>query len=178
MPSLRGVTLVLVALLALVLPAVPSAFATAHSCGDVWCNGNDGATRYNTSGNEPQFYGGEIGVYYLDFGTGGTEPCPSDPGNVCFNVDAANAAKTKYQSGTGIGTQYYYILGGPSSARKPSGISNYCWGWRQGGAAFSDMSQYFGPWNNWAVLVFGDIEGEQHLGWNYSTPGANDDVLD
>jgi hypothetical protein len=158
------------------IPVGPAG-AVDHSCGDVWCSGNDGTTRYNTQGNDPQIYIGEIGIYYVDFDPDHhTSPC-SGVGGYCFNGPAANAALDKYQHGTGIGVHYYYILGGPASSLRPDGVTPYCWGWRQANQAFQNMSTSYGTWNAWALLIAADVEQETSLGWSLTSSSNNRAVV-
>ena len=168
------VTLGLVA--AFLLVPAPS-FASAHSCGDVWCDGNDGSTRYNSNGNDPQIYIGEVGTYLNDW-NGPVHPCPSGVGGMCFLSGAADGAVTRYQNSTGISVHFYYFLGGPDSGRRPSGVTAYCWGWKQANAMFTDVGADFGKWDGWASVIFGDIEGGSTYGWDTTTQTANRDVLD
>jgi hypothetical protein len=168
------VTLGLVA--AFLLVPAPG-FASAHSCGDVWCDGNDGSTRYNSNGNDPQIYVGEVGTYLNDW-NGPVHPCPSGVGGMCFLSGAADGAVTRYQNSTGISVHFYYFLGGPDSGRRPSGVTAYCWGWKQANAMFTDVGADFGKWDGWASVIFGDIEGGSTYGWDTTTQNANRDVLD
>lgn len=173
--AIRRLILLLAAVLFSLFVTSSPSWATPHSCGDVWCNGNDSSTRYNTNGNEPQFYGGEIGTYLNDFG-GPSSPCPSGLGNMCFLKGAADAAKTKYQNDTGIGVQAYYFMGGPASSRKPSGVSNYCWGWKQADKGFSHLGNEYSDYASWILVIFGDIEQGATYGWG-SNATANRSVL-
>ena len=171
----------LAALAALVLAALlgigmlfPAA-ASAHSCGDVWCSGNDSWTRYNKQGNEPQIYVGEVGTYLHDI-NGGTGPCGSGPDGMCFRTGAADGAVSRYQVDTGIGVAFYYFLGGSQSPLKGS-RTNYCWGWHQGYLALQDISAHFAKWADWSWMVFADIEDNGTYGWATGHASANLAVL-
>lgn len=149
--------------------------AGAHTCGDVWCSGNDSTTRYNVQGNNPEIYMGEVGVYYRDI-AGSAGPCPSDANQSCFNEAAASAALSQYQAGTGMGPEFYYLTGGGDSIYWSQYGSRYCFGWHQGKLAVNDANNYHGGFAYYALIMSLDIEQNNAFGWSNQTQNANRSV--
>jgi hypothetical protein len=168
------------AFLLLLFPLVPASTAQAasHTCGSDWCSGSDTSTRYNTEGNNPQIYFGEVGYYYHDLGGGGSGPCTGDPGESCFDTDAANGANSRWSANTGLGTQFYYLAGGADSVLEGNYSSAYCFGWAQGRDAEAHIADYFGDWDDSAWWLAIDVEQDNTFGWSSSTKTANRDVFD
>jgi hypothetical protein len=155
----------LIAIASTLLVPGPSASAAGTTCGNGggWCSGSDTNTRYNTAGNNPQIYLGEVGIYFTDFG--GRTQCNGPYGN-CFNTAAADAAKTRFINGTGLGTQFYYFGGGPMSQYEPQWGSNYCFGWEQGYKAVHHANDSYGTYYNSALLMFFDVEQGATSEWS------------
>lgn len=152
--------------------------ASAHTCGDIYCSGSDGTTRHDTQGTDPQFYGGEIGLWNVDFGSS-SGPCGSysNPDDSCFNTAAAAAANTRAAAYTGVGTDFYY-LGAGAGPSGPVGNydSPYCWGWTQGhAAAHLAHGAPFHTYDTYAWLIVLDIEPSGH--WDTGTKSQNADVV-
>jgi hypothetical protein len=132
--------------------------STPGNCESDWCSGADGDTAANVQGNAPQIYLGEIGSYTHDF-DGISGPCPQFPGGLCFDNSTAENAYARWNTShpTGMGVQYFYLLGGYDTNR--GGLDAYCWGWAQGQAAISevesgDPSDYIPS----AYFIVADIE--------------------
>lgn len=165
------------------IPGARPASATTHECGDIWCSGADGATRYNYQGNAPQIYIGETGLYNVEFGTT-TGPCPGDsnPDHSCFNVAAANDANTRWSNGgsssNGLGTQFYYFAGGAASPYAQQWGSPYCWGWEQGLKAIDHANNHFSAYLGSAFLYAMDVEQNGTYGWSNQTKASNQKVYD
>jgi hypothetical protein len=153
--------------------------ASAHTCGTNWCSGSDDLTATNSQGNGPQIYIGEVGVYYSDptitGSTSNAGPCTkssSNPDGACFSTTGANSANSRDAAGTGLGTQYNWILGGPNSTYEAQYGSPYCFGWVQGGISilYGTSTSYFGNYWTYSYLMFADIEQPSSDGW-YSGSG-------
>ncbi len=156
------------------LVTISEAGASTHSCVSNWCSGSDTNTSSNSKGNSPQIYLGEVGVYYSDpYITGSTShpgPCTKTGTNVdgsCFNATGALNANLRAAAGTGVGTQYFYLLGGPNSTYEPKYGSPYCFGWAQGNYAvyYGSSTSYFGDYWDYAVQIYADIEQNAAFGW-------------
>jgi hypothetical protein len=174
--SKRRRLLVVTALLGMTGAVMLVAPASAHTCGDVWCSGSDTSTANNIQGNNPQVYVGEIGLYYVDFGTG-SGPCPNSPHDACFSTSGANGAQTVWNNGNGIGTQFYYFGGGAASQYASQFGSPYCFGWHQGNKAVANASNSFSSYISTAWLMFIDVEQNATFGWSNQYPQSNRDVL-
>jgi hypothetical protein len=162
----------------LFLLAVQAA-ASAHTCNDTWCSGNDGSSRYNTQGNDPRTYVGEVGIYYHDFDNNTEDtPCNWWPNGACFNAAAANAAKSLWSNNNGIGTQFYYFGGGAGADLAAQYDTPYCWGWAQGRKAVNIASSRFDSYYGSAWVFFLDIEQGGQYGWFSTMSADNRDVYD
>jgi hypothetical protein len=148
--------------------------ASAHTCGTNWCSGSDDSTSTNVQGNGPQIYIGEVGVYYSDPTITGSSshngPCSkssSNPDGACFSSTGASSANTRAAAGTGLGTQYNWLLGGPASTYAAQYGSPYCFGWVQGGISilYGTSTSYFGNYWTYSYLMFADIEQASSDGW-------------
>jgi hypothetical protein len=150
--------------------------ASAATCGSNWCSGSDSSTTTNVQGNGPQVYVGEVDTYQHDF-RGVNGPCPSGYwASMCFVASGANAATTRYQNGGGLGVEAYYFGGGAGSNNQ--GVSNYCYGARQGYDATYAMVVHFKPWLAYQYMHFIDIEDPiANYGWNSTQQSGNRDVF-
>ena len=139
-----------------VSPYVAPASATTHTCGSNWCSGTDGAgdesdiatniQGYLSGDNRsPQIYTGEVGSYLANIAwknppSYSCSEGSTNPEGGCFLIGppgGASGANTRYSNNTGIGTSFYYVVGGPASSYKPSNLDSYCWGRAQGQDALS-----------------------------------------
>lgn len=151
--------------------------AATHTCNNQFCSGSDGSTRYNTQGNNPRIYIGEVGLYGVDFGSD-SGPCPNWVYGACFNMAAADGAETVYYNGNGLGVDFYYFGGGSFSQYAAQWGSPYCWGWHQGIKAVAHAANSFSSYYNTAFLMVLDIEQGQTYGWDFTGSGqANRDVF-
>jgi len=144
--------------------------ATPGNCESDWCSGSDSSTGANIQGNGPQVYVGEVGTYTRDF-DGISGPCPQYAGGMCFNNTAAQNAYARWNTThpTGMGVQYYYLLGGYGANR--GGRDAYCWGWAQGQKAISEVEAGNpGDYLTGAYFLVADIEDST---WSSSNTANN-----
>lgn len=161
----------------LVLTAIGSS-ADAHTCGSDYCSGSDSSgPTTNIQGNDPQVYLGEVGQYYVTF-EGQSGACPGDPGQNCFNTTAASNASSRADSGSGIGVQTFYVLGGPEAKAASGYATPYCWGRAQATDAIHQMSTryFYGGDNIQNMIMAADIE--QNTGWSSAHQTEDRQVFD